>query len=163
MKSTDLNAAIGIAQLKRLDLFTAQRRENFDRIYGGLRENGMEEYFVLPEHTPMSKPSWFGFLLTVRDGAPFIRNAICRQLNSKKIATRNLFAGNLLMQPAYRGLNAPIFGSLEVSNKIMRDTFWIGCYPGINEEMCDYMVEEISEYARTAARIKANPNELYCE
>lgn len=163
MKSTDLNAAIGIAQLKRLDLFTAQRQENFDRIFGGLKENGMEEFFIFPESLPYAKPSWFGFLLTIRDGAPFTRNAICRQLNSKKIATRNLFAGNLLMQPAYRDLNAPILGSLEVSNKIMRDTFWIGCYPGINEEMCDYMIEEISEYARAAARIKANPNELYCE
>jgi len=163
MKSTDLNAAIGIAQLKRLDLFTSQRQENFDRIYGGLKDVGMEEYFILPEPTPHSRPSWFGFLLTIKDEAPFTRNAICRYLQSQNIATRNLFAGNLLMQPAYRGLDAPIFGSLEVSNKIMRDTFWIGCYPGINEEMCDYMVEIISNYAQAAARLKANPNELYCE
>jgi CDP-6-deoxy-D-xylo-4-hexulose-3-dehydrase len=146
MKSTDLNAAIGIAQLKRLDLFTAQRQENFDRIYGGLKENGMEEFFVLPEPTPLSKPSWFGFLLTVRDGAPFTRNAISRYLNSKKIATRNLFAGNLLRHPAYASLNAPTHGLLETTDKIMKDTFWIGCYPGITEEMCDYMVEEIVKF-----------------
>jgi CDP-6-deoxy-D-xylo-4-hexulose-3-dehydrase len=146
MKSTDLNAAIGIAQLKRLDLFTAQRQENFDRIYGGLKASGMEEFFVLPEPTPLSKPSWFGFLLTIRDEAPFTRNAITAHLNSKNIATRNLFAGNLLRQPAYASLNAPSYGLLETSDKITRDTFWIGCYPGITEEMCDYMVEEIVKF-----------------
>lgn len=163
MKGTDLNAAIGVAQLKKLEWFVARRKENHDRIYGGLKAEGMEEFFILPEPYPNSDPSWFGFLLTVKDSMPFTRNALTRELNLRKVGTRNLFGGNLLKQPAYAGLNAPSLGNLESSDKIARDTLWVGCYPGITDEMCDYMVETIANYAKGAERLRASKIELLWE
>jgi len=148
MKSTDLNAAIGVAQFEKLGWFIAKRKENHDRIYGNLKSEGMEEFFILPEPTLGADPSWFGFVLTVRDNAPFVRNVLTRELNLKKIGTRNLFGGNLLKQPAYIGLNAPAVGDLENSDKIARSTFWVGCYPGINDDMCDYIVDAIVDFAK---------------
>ena len=163
MKGTDLHAAIGIAQLKKLEWFVARRKENHDRIYGGLKAEGMEEYFVLPEPYPKSDPSWFGFVLTIRDKMPFTRNALTRELNHRKIGTRNLFGGNLLKQPAYAGLNAPSVGHLENSDKIARDTLWVGCYPGIDDEMCDYMVDTIVNYAKVAEKLVSTNVEIMWE
>lgn len=149
LKSTDLQAAIGLAQLEKLDQFIANRRANFQMIINGLRYEKMDEFFHLPERAANSSPSWFGFPLTIRDGAPFVRNQLVMLLESKyRIGTRLLFGGNLLRQPAYTHLPFPDAG-LPNSEKIMNDTFWVGVWPGINAQMCIYMHTSIVEAIRS--------------
>jgi CDP-6-deoxy-D-xylo-4-hexulose-3-dehydrase len=105
----------------------------------------LEEYFVLPKATDHSDPSWFGFALTVKPGAPKTRNEIVQSLNERKIGTRLLFGGNLLRQPAFMGTRRRVINNLENTDRIMNDTFWIGVWPGLTIEMLDYMVAEIHE------------------
>lgn len=138
LKITDMQAAVGVAQLDKLPGFIEARRRNWQTYRNGLSE--YEEFFILPEATAESDPSWFGFLLTVRDGAPFGRNDIVRYLESRGISTRMLFAGNLARQPAYveSGVKYRIFDTLENTDKIMQDSFWIGVYPGLTESMIGY-------------------------
>lgn len=138
LKSGDIQAAIGLAQLDRLDTFIELRRRNWAYLFNGLKD--LEEYFVLPKATENSVPSWFGFALTVKPGAPKTRNQIVQELNANKIGTRLLFGGNLLRQPAFIGTPRRVISNLENTDRIMNDTFWIGVWPGLTLEMLDYMI-----------------------
>lgn len=148
LKSTDIQAALGLVQLTRLPEFIVKRRKNFNLLYEGLKK--YEQYFVLPQWLPEAEPSWFGFLLTVKKTSPFSRNDIIQFLNHKKIGTRNLFAGNITKQPYFVERNIPyrIHGTLENTDIIMDNTFWIGCFPGLTDEMIDYMISSIGEFIK---------------
>jgi CDP-6-deoxy-D-xylo-4-hexulose-3-dehydrase len=146
LKITDMQAAVGVSQLEHLDDFVAARRRNFDLLKTGLRD--LEHLLVLPEATPGTEPSWFGFLLTVREDAPFSRDEIVRHLNEMKIGTRLLFGGNLIRQPYMKGRNFRVHGDLDNSDRIMRQTFWIGLYPGLSPEAIAYMLEAIHAFCR---------------
>ena len=144
LKLTDMQAAVGVAQLKKLPEFIAARRKNFNRLYEGLKK--YEEFFILPQTTPQSEPSWFGFLLTVRPGAPFTRFEIVQHLESRRVATRQLFGGNLLAQPAYQNIEHRISGDLTNTEIVSTNTFWIGVFPGLTDEMIDFMIATIHEF-----------------
>jgi CDP-6-deoxy-D-xylo-4-hexulose-3-dehydrase len=144
LKLTDMQAAVGVSQLKKLPAFTEARKQNFRRLYGGLKP--FEEFLVLPQATPNSDPSWFGFLLSVRQGAPFTRNELIGYLESRKIGTRLLFGGNLLRQPAYKNIPHRIVGDLTNTDFAMNNTFWIGVYPGLTPPMIDYMIESFGDF-----------------
>ncbi|WP_409341779.1 lipopolysaccharide biosynthesis protein RfbH [Paenibacillus sp. MBLB4367] len=138
LKITDMQAAIGVAQLKKLPGFIERRRENFAYLYQGLSE--LQDVLVLPEPTANSNPSWFGFPITVRNSSSLGRNQLIEKLEGAKIGTRLLFGGNLLRQPAYSGIRHQVSGSLTNSDRIMNRTFWIGLYPGLTREMLEYVV-----------------------
>ena len=144
LKLTDMQAAVGVAQLKKLPEFIAARRKNFNRLFQGLKK--YEEFFILPQTTPKSEPSWFGFLLTVRPGAPFTRFEIVQHLESRRVATRQLFGGNLLAQPAYQNIEHRISGDLTNTEIVSTNTFWIGVFPGLTDEMIDFMIATIHEF-----------------
>ena len=146
LKSGDIQAAIGLAQLDRLDSFVELRRRNWNYLRAGLQD--LEEFLLLPEATQNSDPSWFGFALTVKAGAPKSRNQIVQELNDAQIATRLLFGGNLLRQPAFIGTPRRVVGELTNTDIVMNDTFWIGVWPGLTIPMLDYMVENISRILR---------------
>src|SRR5579863_10489569 len=129
LKLTDMQAAVGVAQLAKLPKFIEQRKANFRALHEGFRD--LEEFFLLPEATAGSEPSWFGFPLAVRPGGPLGRNAVIEYLETRKIATRLLFAGNLTRQPAYREAKFRVAGTLENTDFVMNQVFWIGVYPGI--------------------------------
>jgi CDP-6-deoxy-D-xylo-4-hexulose-3-dehydrase len=139
LKSGDIQAAIGLAQLDRLDSFVAIRRRNWNYLYKNLSE--LEEFFILPKPTENSDPSWFGFAITVKDGSPISRNDLVKKLNEKNIGTRLLFGGNLLRQPAFIGTPRRVVGSLKNSDIVMNQTFWVGVWPGLTEKMLDYVIE----------------------
>ena len=141
LKSGDIQAAIGLAQLDRLDSFTQIRRRNWQYLKDGLRD--LEEFLILPQATKGSEPSWFGFAITVRKESPLSRNQIVHQLNEMKIGTRLLFGGNLLRQPAFQGTPRRVFGELTNTDTIMNDTFWIGVWPGLSIPMLDYMIDSL--------------------
>jgi len=147
LKITDMQAAVGVAQLDHLDGFVQARRRNFEMLKNGLRD--LEEYFILPEATPNSEPSWFGFVITLRDGAPFRRDDILRHLNEKKIGTRLLFGGNLIRQPYMKGRNYRVHGDLVNGDRIIDQTFWIGVYPGLGAEQINYVLEAIHEFCKS--------------
>ncbi|MBN1323067.1 MAG: lipopolysaccharide biosynthesis protein RfbH [Methanotrichaceae archaeon] len=144
LKATDLQAAVGVEQLKKLPDFICKRQENFRALHEGLRE--LAQYLDLPRATPGAEPSWFGFPMLVREDAPFSRDDIVGYLEGKLIATRMLFGGNLTRQPAYRGIRCRVAGSLENTDCVMRDLFWIGVYPGLSAEMVGYMISAIKEF-----------------
>ena len=144
LKLTDMQAAVGVAQLKKLSAFIAARRKNFNRLYEGLKKH--EEFFILPGTTPNADPSWFGFLLTVRPSSPFGRYELVQHIESRRIATRQLFAGNLLKQPAYAKVPHRVVGDLTNTDIITTNTFWIGVFPGLTDEMIDYMIATIDEF-----------------
>ena len=148
LKATDMQAAVGVAQLKKLPGFIDARKRNWRRLRDGLA--GLEEFLILPEPTPHSDPSWFGFAITVRPEAPFSRQELVRVLESHRIGTRLLFGGNLLRQPAYRHVPHRIVGELKNTDLVMQGTFWIGVYPGITDAMVDYMIERITAFTRAA-------------
>ena len=139
LKLTDMQAAVGVAQLEKLDGFVEARRRNFRALREGLA--GLEEFFLLPEATNGAEPSWFGFPIAVRAGAPFSRNQVTHYLETRKIATRLLFGGNLVRQPAYRESQYRVVGSLSQTDIVMNQVFWIGVYPGIQGQILDYMLE----------------------
>jgi CDP-6-deoxy-D-xylo-4-hexulose-3-dehydrase len=141
LKATDLQAAIGVAQLDKLTSFVDARRKNFDRLMAGLEP--LREFFLLPEATPRSNPSWFGFPLCIRSGAPFTRDELVRHLDERRIGTRLLFGGNLLDQPAYREIAHRRASSLQNANVITHCALWLGVYPGLTAPMLDYMVDSI--------------------
>ncbi len=141
LKLTDMQAAVGVAQLQKLDGFVEARRRNFRALREGLA--GLEEFFILPEATIGAEPSWFGFPIAVRAGAPFTRNQVTRYLETRKIATRLLFGGNLVRQPAYRESQYRVVGSLSQTDIVMNQVFWIGLYPGIQGRILDYMLETL--------------------
>lgn len=143
LKVTDMQAAIGLSQLKKADAFIQKRRENYAYLYQKLKS--LEEHLILPEPTPNSEPSWFGFLLTLKDGSKN-RNKLTAYLEDNKIGTRLLFGGNLTKQPAYKNTNYRIHNNLENTDKIMSDSFWIGVWPGLEKEHLDYVLEKIAAY-----------------
>jgi len=138
LKVTDMQAAVGVAQLKKLPGFIEHRRRNFRALYAGLKD--LESVFILPEPTSMSEPSWFGFPLAVRPGALFPREQVIQHLHAAKISTRLLFGGNLIRQPAYRDVPRRQVGDLKNSDFVMNHVFWVGVYPGLTDEMLNYMV-----------------------
>ena len=148
LKATDMQAAVGCAQLKKFPSFVARRKENFARLKAGLLD--MQDQYILPEPCENSDPSWFGFLMTCKEGVD--RNRVVQYAESKGVQTRMLFSGNLTKHPCFdqlrrenRGYRIP--GSLEVTDRIMTDTFWIGVYPGMTAEMIDYMIRILKEAA----------------
>ncbi|WP_067467616.1 lipopolysaccharide biosynthesis protein RfbH [Actinomadura macra] len=144
LKSTDLQAALGLSQLAKLDMFCATRRRNWRRLREGL--DGVPG-LILPEATPRSDPSWFGFVLTVDPDAPYGRAELIEFLEARRIGTRRLFAGNLTRHPAYIDRPHRISGDLTNSDVITDQTFWVGVYPGLTDEMIDYVVASIVEFA----------------
>ncbi len=148
LKASDMQAAIGIAQLEKIDTFTSARRKNFDTIKEGL--SGLEKYFIFPEKTERSEPSWFGFFLIVKENAPFSRNDLSQYLEASGIQTRNLFSGNLTRHPAFESLEINkdyrIIAKLTNTDIFMNDALWIGVYPGMTEDKLDYMVLIIREF-----------------
>jgi CDP-4-dehydro-6-deoxyglucose reductase, E1 len=143
LKATDMQAAVGVSQLKKLPGFIEARRHNFRVLYEGLAD--LEKYLILPEATPGSEPSWFGFPIAVRPDAPFTREQLVRHLESKKIGTRLLFGGNLLRQPAYKNAVYRKVGELPNSDFVMNQVLWIGVYPGLTAEMLDYVIATVRE------------------
>ena len=141
LKSGDIQAAIGLAQLDRLDTFIELRRRNWNYLKAGLVD--LADLLLLPEVTEKSNPSWFGFALTVKPGGPKTRNQIVQELNEAKIATRLLFGGNLLRQPAFAGTPRRVPGDLKNTDSVMNDTFWIGVWPGLTLPMLDYVIEKL--------------------
>ena len=148
LKATEMQAAIGCAQLEKLPSFIAARKENFRILRDGLRDC---PHLILPEQYPESDPSWFGFLITRADSAPFSRNDMTRRLEERRIQTRNLFAGNLTRHPCFgslrEGTDYRITAPLTVTDRIMNDSFWIGLYPGMSREMLDFMIRCIRNIA----------------
>ena len=146
LKSGDIQAAIGLAQLQRLDDFVDARKRNWSALRANLVD--LDEYLILPEASEFSDPSWFGFALTVRKNSPVTRNELVQELNSRGIATRLLFGGNLLRQPAFIDTPRRVVGELANTDVVMNDTFWIGVWPGISLNMVDFMTDSIHEIIR---------------
>lgn len=141
LKSGDIQAAIGLAQLERLDSFIDLRRRNWNYLKEGLAD--LQEFLELPEATENSDPSWFGFALTVKENGPISRNKLVEKLNESNIGTRLLFGGNLLRQPAFKGTPRRVVGDLKNTDLIMTNTFWIGVWPGLSIQMLDYMIDQL--------------------
>ena len=148
LKATDMQAAVGCAQLDKLEMFTSRRKENFQILSTGLAD--FKDIFYLPKPTPKSDPSWFGFMLTLKEGVPFTRNDITKYLEAHNIQTRNLFAGNITRHPCFmdlkEGIDFRIAEKLTVTDNIMSDSFWIGVYPGMKQEALQYMINTIRSF-----------------
>jgi CDP-6-deoxy-D-xylo-4-hexulose-3-dehydrase len=143
LKVTDMQAAIGLSQLKKLPSFIKKRQENFDLLSFGLKD--LEDFFILPKATEHSEPSWFGFPITIKQNSKFNRNHFVEYLENNKIGTRLLFAGNMLKQPAFTNNDFEycVAGDLKNTDTVMKNIFWIGVWPGITAEMIAYVVERI--------------------
>lgn len=146
LKLTDMQAAVGVAQLKKLPRFVEARRHNFQLLYDGLRD--LEEYFILPQATAQSEPSWFGFPIALRPTAPFTRKQVVEFLESRKISTRLLFGGNLVRQPAYIQVPSRVVGNLENADFVMTNVFWVGVYPGLTPAMLEYILETFHQLGK---------------
>ncbi|QVW34101.1 lipopolysaccharide biosynthesis protein RfbH [Geobacter sulfurreducens] len=151
LKVTDMQAAIGCAQLRKLPGFISARRRNWQILRDGL--SGLGGVLILPEATEFTEPSWFGFLMTVREEAPFTRDQLVRHLESRGIQTRMLFAGNLVKHPCFNEMRSRnegfrIVGDLAVTDHIMRNTFWVGVYPGMTDEMLGFMIDTVTGFCR---------------
>ncbi|MFP6680409.1 MAG: lipopolysaccharide biosynthesis protein RfbH [Dehalococcoidia bacterium] len=144
-KPTDMQAAIGVAQMDRLDDFVTRRNSNFGRLYEGLK--AYEDRIMLPVSDDRAEPSWFGFPITVRDGVS--RNELVQSLEKANIETRFVFAGNIALQPGYAGINARYHDNLINTDRVMRDTFFVGVYPGLGEVQIDFMIERFAEFFRS--------------
>jgi CDP-6-deoxy-D-xylo-4-hexulose-3-dehydrase len=147
LKSGDIQAAIGNVQLDKLPIFVKSRIENWDYLRKGLGD--LQEFLILPEPTPKSEPSWFGFALTVKSESPVTRNDLVRALNARNIGTRLLFGGNLLKQPAFKETPRRILGDLRNTDSIMNNTFWLGVWPGITKNMLDYVIDSVHELLKS--------------
>jgi len=143
LKGTDLQAALGITQLEKIDSFHDARKKNFKFLYEAFANI---PDFILPQATPHSDPSWFGFPITLKDESPINREELLRHLDSRLIGTRLMFAGNILRQPGYRDIPRRVVGNLENADRIMRRSFWLGVYPGLTKPMLEYVVENILEF-----------------
>ncbi len=147
LKATDMQAAVGLAQMQKLPGFIESRRANFAYLHENLQD--LQEVLILPQATPNSEPSWFGFPIAVRADAPFTRNQLVQFLESHKIATRLLFGGNLVRQPAYRNSQYRVASPLDNTDFIMNQVFWLGVYPGLTRPMLDYVIETLHEAKST--------------
>jgi CDP-6-deoxy-D-xylo-4-hexulose-3-dehydrase len=152
LKITDMQAAVGCAQLDRLDGFIETRQRNFDMLTQMLLP--MEDVFILPEATPDSQPSWFGYPLTLRRDAPFKRDSLVRHLDEKLIGTRLLFGGNLIRQPYMRNRDYRVVGNLANADIVTENTFWIGLYPGLGEDHLQYVVETLTDFLASQSGIR---------
>jgi CDP-6-deoxy-D-xylo-4-hexulose-3-dehydrase len=146
LKITDMQAAIGVAQFAKLEQFMARRKANFRAIFSMLES--YQDRLLLPQATRHSDPSWFGFVITVHENAGFTREDLTRFLEANRIETRNLFAGNLLRQPAFTAIQHRVVGSLRNTDTVMRRTFFIGVYPGIDEDQLEYIGSVFSRFMR---------------
>jgi len=144
LKVTDMQAAVGVEQLKKLEGFVAKRKENFKMLHEGLMK--YNDNFILPSATQNSDPAWFSFIITVKPGQKFTRNEIVQYLNTNKIHTRNLFGGNLIKQPAFMEIKKRVYGNLKNTDYIMDNTFFIGVYPGNGKEQIDYILEKLKGF-----------------
>ena len=144
LKVTDTQAAIGLSQLTKIDQFVTKRRENHTLLYDLMKP--MEEFFILPQKTPNSEPSWFGFMLTIRDPKILDRNKLVRYLEENKIGTRLFFGGNMLKQPAYKNIEKRVVGTLDNSNRVMNDSFWLGVWPGLNKDHLSFISHKIKSF-----------------
>lgn len=149
LKATDMQAAVGLAQMQKLVSFIAARRNNFSILFQGL--NDLEEFLILPEATEGSEPSWFGFPLALRKEAPAQRKALLQFLDARKIGTRLLFGGNLTRQPAYKNAQYRVAGTLEQTDFVMSQVFWLGVYPGLSRPMLNYVIECMHEFFTQAS------------
>ena len=148
LKPTDMQAAIGVSQLDKVDDFIAARNANVAGYMRAFRDAGLDEHFILPEATPNSEPSWFGFFLTIRDDSPLDRRDLLSHLEDMRIGSRPLFSGNIIYQPAFEGVEYRVFGDLTNTHKIMNDSFWLGCWPGISSDQIAYVTDSIVDYLR---------------
>jgi CDP-6-deoxy-D-xylo-4-hexulose-3-dehydrase len=154
LKVTDMQAAIGCAQLRKLDGFIAARRANFDRLSAALATYG--DRLVLPKAAPHSEPSWFGFVITVRDNAGFTRADIVNFLEANRVETRSLFAGNLLRHPAFMGIPHRVVGDLANTDTVMHKTFFVGVYPGLDSARMDWMTSVFHRFMK-GERVAGGP------
>ena len=145
LKVSDMQAAIGLSQLNKIDEFIRRRRENFQGLSERIKNKGLDKFFILPEATSNTNPSWFGFLLTIRDDVGISRRELTAELEERKIGTRLLFAGNLIKQPAFKDANYRVSGSLKNTDKVMENSFWMGLWPGLGPLHLDYMVDVLSD------------------
>jgi CDP-6-deoxy-D-xylo-4-hexulose-3-dehydrase len=151
LKATDMQAALGASQLNKLPEFIARRKANFHHLKNALA--GLDQYLTLPDATPHSDPSWFGFPIGVREDASFRREDMIRALDANKIGTRLLFGGNLLRQPAYQDCQYRVAGDLSNTDFVMNNVFWVGVYPGLTPPMLDFVAQTIREFiAQSKAR-----------
>jgi CDP-6-deoxy-D-xylo-4-hexulose-3-dehydrase len=144
LRVTDMQAAIGVAQMEKLPAFIEARKRNFDYLYKHLRKYA--KYFILPQAAPKSEPSWFGFPLLVRQNSPFDRAGIVEYLENKKIATRMLFGGNLTKQPAYKNVKYKVAGALSNTDLVMNNLFWLGVYPGLSQAQLSYVISVFDDF-----------------
>lgn len=153
LKSTDLQASIGLAQLKKLPDFIERRRRNWKLYNKKILDRGLDKYLTLPTHYVRSDPSWFGYALTVKDTAPFSREELTDFLNERKVMTRPLFAGNITRQPAFLGKGV-ISEGLPKADIVMKRTFWVGVHPILTEEMIDYVVKSLEEFVKKYEKVE---------
>jgi len=157
LKATDMQAALGLRQMDKLERFILRRKENFAYLKEALEP--AREWLILPEATSEAAPSWFGFPIGVRNGAPFTRDQLTRALEARKIGTRNVFAGNLVRQPAYEGLEYRVIGELKNTDFVMNNVFWLGVYQGLSTEMLEFVVATIMDFinnAKTSLTVQTN-------
>jgi CDP-4-dehydro-6-deoxyglucose reductase, E1 len=148
LKATDMQAALGVSQLDKVEHFIQRRKENFAYMKNALKP--LEEFLMLPEATEGSDPSWFGFPIGVKESAPFTRDQLTKALEAGKIGTRNIFAGNLIRQPAYEGWEYRVVGELTNTDFVMNNVFWIGTFPGLTAPMLDYIAETATAFVEKA-------------
>jgi CDP-6-deoxy-D-xylo-4-hexulose-3-dehydrase len=150
LKGTDMQAALGLSQLTKLDHFVARRKENFAHLYARFAE---VPGLVLPVATEHSDPAWFGFPITLADDLDVNREELMRFLETKKIGTRLVFAGNVLRQPAYQGIEHRVVGDLTNSDTVMTRSFWLGTYPGLTTDMLDFIADSVTDFVTGRARV----------
>ena len=152
LKVTDMQAALGLSQLGKVDDFIVQRRQNHATLMHLMRKEGLEEYFELPLATPHTEPSWFGFALSVRPETGLSRNRLVQALEAHKIGSRLVFGGNLLKQPAYKGIPHRVVGTLDHTDHVMHHSFWLGCWPGLTPAHLEYVVETLTHLTKAEKR-----------
>lgn len=144
LKITDPQAAMGLAQLDKLPGFIAQRKANFAYLYAGMKQ--FEEFLLLPTWQAKADPSWFAFPILIKENSPFLRHELTRYLEMNKVETRNIFAGNIIKQPAYRDIECRIIGDLAVSDLVMQRAFFVGVYPGLDNQRLDYIIDTFARF-----------------